>query len=793
MHSTNFVFKPGQLTTILDASAGSSGKGKIGSHVCANADNWQFCCNTFAPQAGHWVVLNDGRQFFYQTLNSCAYMPEKYEMMYIAPGAMIELPAFFREMEENNVPRNKIGISPVAAILREEDAKFERGLVDLDGNACRHSGTMGRGTTAHGVGACQARRVLRRKEALYARDIPELKEFLCDVPTEIMDRLDKGQAGLLEIAQGFQLSYLLAQFFPFCLSGDSRVLMANGKTKKIRDLEGSIGELVLTKDSDGRIVERPIINWFRNPLEGRKWYNVVTKTSAWSDYDQAYRGAKFTEDHKVQTTKGIKRVDQLVPGDHVFTNEKKLNGNGWQVLLGSLLGDGTICDLEKSPARRKFEETHCVEQFGYLKAKTEVLQEYIGGKIRPIKAGDKSFKPGVIQHRFGSSFQRTLMEAAEDLGCNGKKTPSVEKIIYCIDKLGLAIWYQDDGQYKEASNGQEVMLHTQGFTDEENERLIAAIQEKFSTHFTINRTTDGKPYLRLRRQDIGKWFDMIAPFVHPTMAYKLPKDYRHQARWQLPENQPIVCATEEVTKIVEIRPQERRRGYDTCFCIEVGDTHNFFVSNDKGYINVENCTSRNCTVAAGFNDLMVPVNYAGNVILNLRSYPIRINSKKFVDKEGNHLTWDQVEKGTEGVDYDIIDSPSGPGYDDSEELTWEQVTKESGSPEPIMEMTSVTKLPRRIFSFSKKNLADAIRYNRTGHGDVMLSLNFANYIDHGLYGRSDAMGRLVSALSAEAAAAGLGEKLFKWINTNFTVDQQLMLRFVGTGPNTEHFIDIGTH
>jgi hypothetical protein len=308
------------------------------------------------------------------------------------------------------VPKHKLGISPVAAILQDIDGAFERGQVDFDGNKVQklHDGTIKTGTTAHGAGACRARRVLRRKEAKYARDIPELKEFLCDVPMEIMQRLDNGQAGLLEIAQGFQLSYLLSDFFPYT-------------------------------------------------------------------------------------------------------------------------------------------------------------------------------------------------------------------------------------------------------------------------------------------------------------------------------------------------------------------------------------TSRNCTIMAGLDDLMVPPTYAGNVILNLRTFPIRINSKKYIAKNGAHLTWGEVQNSKEGIDYDIIDSFSGPGYPDSEELEWDEITKSSGSPTPIMEMTSVTKLPRRIFSFSKQNLIDAIKYNKTD-GKTFLSLNFANYVDYDIYGKSD-------NINSEDLPK-ISSKLHDWVTTNLTKEQTNMLRFIGTGPNTEHSINL---
>lgn len=215
----NQFFEPGRITIVMDGGAGSSGKAKLGSYITENSDNWSWCCNTFAPQAGHWTVLADGRKFFYQTLNSCAYNHEKFEKMYIGPGAIIELPALFKEMEENGIPRSKIGISPIVAILDYDlDQGFERGTMGFDGEVTNqvHTGTAKFGSTAHGVGSCAARKVLRRESLKVARDIPELADMICDVPAEIMARLEAGQSGFMEIAQGFQLSNQYSMMYPYC-------------------------------------------------------------------------------------------------------------------------------------------------------------------------------------------------------------------------------------------------------------------------------------------------------------------------------------------------------------------------------------------------------------------------------------------------------------------------------------------------------------------------------------------------------------------------------------------------
>lgn len=228
MQKGNHLFKSGKLTTIMDGGAGSSGKGKMSSFLTENADNWTFACNAFAPQAGHWVRLDDGSQYFYQTLNGCAYNTAKYEKIYIGPGATIELEALFREIRENSVPTHKLGISPMALILEEFDAAFERGEAGFDNtdNLASHHGTMKSGSTCHGCGSASARRLLRRPSVRMAKDIPELTKYLCDVPGEIASRLDRGESGLLELAQGFQLSLLHSRFFPHVTS--RQVTVAQG-------------------------------------------------------------------------------------------------------------------------------------------------------------------------------------------------------------------------------------------------------------------------------------------------------------------------------------------------------------------------------------------------------------------------------------------------------------------------------------------------------------------------------------------------------------------------------------
>lgn len=111
------------------------------------------------------------------------------------------------------------------------------------------------------------------------------------------------------------------------------------------------------------------------------------------------------------------------------------------------------------------------------------------------------------------------------------------------------------------------------------------------------------------------------------------------------------------------------------------------------------CTSRECTPQQIFSDCAIPRDIARICEVHgvMRTFPIRVANR--YDANGNKI-------GT-----------SGPGYPDQEEITWDSIGL-------MPELTTVTKLPRRIFTFSKQQFYEAYLHTRPD----MLFLNFANYL-----------------------------------------------------------------
>lgn len=113
-------------------------------------------------------------------------------------------------------------------------------------------------------------------------------------------------------------------------------------------------------------------------------------------------------------------------------------------------------------------------------------------------------------------------------------------------------------------------------------------------------------------------------------------------------------------------------------------------------------TSRECTVAQLMSDCAVPWRQARSAEVwgTMRPYPIRVANR--LDEDGNMVGY------------------SGPGYSDQREITWSDIGQ-------VPEKTTVTKLVRRVFTFSDTQVLEAVAAN----GVDKIFLNFVNYLlDH---------------------------------------------------------------
>jgi adenylosuccinate synthase len=134
------------------------------------------------------------------------FLYEKSRLL-IGPGVLVNPKVLLEEVEVTQT-KNRLGVDNQCAIIEQKHIDSEKSSAHLTGKV---------GTTKSGVGPCNADRALRLVKV--ARDVPELKDLLADVPGEIHDVLKRDGRVLVEGSQGTFLSVFHGTY-PYCTTKD---------------------------------------------------------------------------------------------------------------------------------------------------------------------------------------------------------------------------------------------------------------------------------------------------------------------------------------------------------------------------------------------------------------------------------------------------------------------------------------------------------------------------------------------------------------------------------------------
>lgn len=200
------------LWVVVGGQFGSEGKGKVSAFITKH-ENIDICIRCGGPNSGHTFVNEHGQVVLLRQLPTGFVNPRT--RLLIPAGALIDPIVLKQEIDYLNLPPDRIGIDRHCFIIEERDKEQERAL----GLRERLSSTL------CGVGAAQARRILRGEGARLAKDVtathPWIEQYLTDVSRELNEGLDRGKKALIEGTQGFGLSLYHSGFYPKTTSRDT--------------------------------------------------------------------------------------------------------------------------------------------------------------------------------------------------------------------------------------------------------------------------------------------------------------------------------------------------------------------------------------------------------------------------------------------------------------------------------------------------------------------------------------------------------------------------------------------
>jgi uracil-DNA glycosylase family 4 len=355
-----------------------------------------------------------------------------------------------------------------------------------------------------------------------------------------------------------------------CLRYNAQVQLGDGSWARIGQLVRSrYSGTVMSVDDAGQLVPKRVTGWHATPLGDRSVHRLTYRSA--KRVGKGRVGVELTGDHPVLTERGYVNADQLRPGDRVATGQG-LSEAARDLVYGTLLGDGSI-----SRSRRSLTFGHSARQAAYAEFKAAVVAELEpvldGHMVAAVAGGSPQYS--VVHCRTRS--HRALGPVRDEFYGLTKCVPG-----WLADGLTarmLAVWFMDDGHRRDRPPRQpSAEIATVSFRDADLQVLLTGLRRLGlpakavggRIHFGVEATRTLS--------------ELIAPFVPPTMRYKLHPDVEaaipfDPSHWA--PGPPVVVFDEVEIEDITDHPRADR----TFFCIDVEDTHNFVTSGGV----VHNC------------------------------------------------------------------------------------------------------------------------------------------------------------------------------------------------------------
>lgn len=357
-----------------------------------------------------------------------------------------------------------------------------------------------------------------------------------------------------------------------CMNYSTRVTLADGSTEKIGKIVNNKMDVeVLSYDPVAdKVVPRKVVNWFNNgPAE--QFLQFTVEKSGGNGKSQF----AATPNHLIRTPGGWTEAGDLITGDRVLAAESHLlSDQQFQVVLGSLMGDGNLSPNLRGRNGVRFRLGHGAKQLEYLRWKTALM----GNIQHTVRENSK----GASFVDFTPLPELAELRRAVYLG-DGKKFFS-EEYLKALTPLALAIWYMDDGSFSLRSKGLQqrteggigrIAICVEAMTEGTQERLCDYLRDTYGMDVRLRAAgSAGKAVLTFSRASSSKFQELVAPYIAPSMEYKLLPRFRGQSKVVPEFVEPTQALVPARILDVHVKPYTRSMNR---FDIEVEDNHNYFV------------------------------------------------------------------------------------------------------------------------------------------------------------------------------------------------------------------------
>ena len=196
------------VSVVVGGQFGGEGKGKV-AHFLAKEMKAKIAVRVGGTNSGHTVIDSSGTPIIFRQLPTAAILPEV--ICVIGAGSYVSPDILLEEVSRINLSKERLFIDPNATIITDDDKNKEEASFLKE--------TIG--STQSGTGAALVKRISRITSDCLARNDDRLKAFIKPTAPFLRDHISKGTRIIIEGTQGFGLSLLHSDCYPYVTSRDT--------------------------------------------------------------------------------------------------------------------------------------------------------------------------------------------------------------------------------------------------------------------------------------------------------------------------------------------------------------------------------------------------------------------------------------------------------------------------------------------------------------------------------------------------------------------------------------------
>ena len=378
-----------------------------------------------------------------------------------------------------------------------------------------------------------------------------------------------------------KLHMTITQKIHGCLASDTWITMADWSHKRIKDVVECEDDQYVIGYENSELKPVKILTKFNNGLTDN-WLTIKVTNNGGNRYKEP-RNIQVTPNHQFFVKdKGYIPASELCIDDTLIyiRPELELTFLQEQVLIGKMLGDGSLSKNSSTGIRNFISFSHKKEHEDYLNYTSHCL-----GLIAGSNQKDQISGYGTVMCRGRTKSLECIEKAFSHWIIDDIKVIPHD---LCLTPISMAFWYMDDGSLLHSELQEDRLTIATNAFNVHHISIIERELNKFNINIKIQESCGLR--VRLNINDADKFFTLIAPYIPEIMQYKLPVRYRGLFNFQIPSQESQFKKLLLEQKVIKIFKLQLRTPDKNKYDLET-ETHNYFadsilVHNSNAQVNI---------------------------------------------------------------------------------------------------------------------------------------------------------------------------------------------------------------